>query len=103
MEQVDKTVRLYLGIFGGLLSLTIVTVWASTWQIATAGGVILAVSIATVKGTLVAGFFMHLFSDRFPLIARVLVFAAVFFVVMVAIVLIGFLDTFGARTAAIGG
>jgi cytochrome c oxidase subunit 4 len=102
MAHVEKTVRLYLSIFAGLLLLTIVTVWASSWETATATGVVVALAIAATKGTLVAGFFMHLFSDRFPLIARVLVFAAVFFVVLVGLVLLGFLDTFGARAGDLG-
>ena len=102
-HDVTKTVRLYMAVFGGLLVLTIVTVWAASWETATGLGVLLALLIAGTKGTLVAGFFMHLFSDRFPLIARVLVFSAVFFVVMVAMVVLGFVDNFGANRAPIGG
>ena len=43
MEHVQKAVRTYAVIFGGLLVLTIVTVWASTWQVATPAGIIVGV------------------------------------------------------------
>ena len=55
--------KLLLGVFGGLVVLTWVTV-AATWVDLGAGNLWLAMAIATLKATLVALFFMHLRWDR---------------------------------------
>ncbi len=53
-------VRGYIGIFGALLALTVVTVGVSYLQLPTAPTVALGLAIATAKATLVVLFFMHL-------------------------------------------
>lgn len=64
-HDVKKDVKKYLLIFGALLVGTVVTVWASTWHIESQALVILiALFIASVKAFLVAGYFMHLMSER---------------------------------------
>jgi cytochrome c oxidase subunit 4 len=55
--------RFYWGIFGALTSLTIVTVYASTFNFGSANTII-AIIIATMKASLVAAFFMHLRHDK---------------------------------------
>src|SRR3954466_1511000 len=86
-EHIKKTVRTYLIIGAALLVGTILTVWASyidfgsvVWNIT------VALIIATVKSSLVAGFFMHLISERKAIYAT-LATTAFFFVALMALTL----------------
>lgn len=64
-EYIKKTVRRYMLVFGALLVGTVVTVWANTWKIdSTAMVIAIALFIASVKAFLVAGYFMHLMSEK---------------------------------------
>ena len=54
---------LYNTIFGGLLVLTVITVWIAQFDFGSANTVI-AMLVATVKASLVALFFMHLLHDE---------------------------------------
>jgi len=56
-------VWLYHTIFGGLLCLTVVTVWIAQFDFGSMNTVI-AMLVATVKASLVALFFMHLLHDE---------------------------------------
>ncbi|MCU0656985.1 MAG: cytochrome C oxidase subunit IV family protein [Polyangiaceae bacterium] len=67
---------LYLGVFGGLLVMTVVTVGASYLDFGAANTAI-AVLIASVKAFLVAFFFMHLRHDK-PFHSLVLVSGLLF-------------------------
>lgn len=71
--------KLLLGVFGGLVVLTWVTV-AATWVDLGAGNLWLAMAIATLKASLVALFFMHLRWDR-PINA-IIFFTALLFVML---------------------
>jgi cytochrome c oxidase subunit 4 len=75
-------VRGYIGIFGALLALTVVTVGVSYLQLPTAPTVALGLAIATAKATLVVLFFMHLKGERpmvyWPLALTMFLFAALF-------------------------
>lgn len=64
-HDVSKEVRKYLMVFAALLIGTILTVWASYIDFGTArANIIVALIIASVKATLVGGFFMHLIDER---------------------------------------
>ena len=76
-HDVKAEVRRYLLVFAALVVGTIVTVLASFIDIGHGGNIILALAIALVKGFLVAGFFMHLVSER-TMIYTILI-ATVFF------------------------
>lgn len=54
---------LYHAIFGGLLCLTVITVWIAQFDFG-AANTIIAMLVATVKASLVALFFMHLLHDE---------------------------------------
>jgi cytochrome c oxidase subunit 4 len=75
-------VRGYIGIFGALLVLTLVTVGVSYLHLPTAPTVVLGLAIATAKATLVVLFFMHLKGERpmvyWPLALTMFLFAALF-------------------------
>lgn len=62
--DVDRHVRAALFVFGSLLVLTAFTVSAYFLHLPMRAAIALALLIATVKGTLVAAWFMHLVSER---------------------------------------
>jgi cytochrome c oxidase subunit IV len=62
--DLDRQVRIYIMVFVTLLALTIVTVAVSRLHLPVAGAVTVALIVASVKGGLVAGYFMHLVSER---------------------------------------
>lgn len=82
-EAVKKEVRVYLGVFGALLVGTVVTVAASYLNVSTALGIFIALVIATVKGSLVACFFMHLRSEKIMIFASLLLMLVFFVVLMI--------------------
>ena len=63
-HDVDKAVKTYWIIFAALLVLTGVTVWAADWPTGATLGIVVALAIASLKVSLVGGFFMHLFSEK---------------------------------------
>ena len=64
-HDVKKDVRKYLAVFGALLLGTVLTVGAYYLHINSVTLTItIALFIASVKGFLVAGYFMHLISER---------------------------------------
>lgn len=80
-EHVRKEIRRYMMVFGALAVLTIITVAIAQLHLPTHEAIILALIVATVKGSLVAAFFMHLLSER-KLIYAVLVITVFFFGMM---------------------
>lgn len=76
--DIDKHVRTYVLVFVALMALTLVTVAVSYLDLATGPTVAVALVIALVKGSLVAGYFMHLVSEK-KLIYAVLIFTVIFF------------------------
>jgi cytochrome c oxidase subunit 4 len=83
-EDVRKHVRIYITVFAALAALTVITVGVSYLRLPTLPAVVLALLIATVKGSLVACYFMHLISER-KMIYATLILTAVFFVVLMTI------------------
>ncbi|HXJ74600.1 MAG TPA: cytochrome C oxidase subunit IV family protein [Candidatus Dormibacteraeota bacterium] len=64
-EDVKKHVRVYIVIFVALLVGTFVTVWLNSIHFADFWvTVTIALLVATIKAFLVAGFFMHLISEK---------------------------------------
>jgi cytochrome c oxidase subunit 4 len=82
--DIDRHVRTYITVFVALMVLTIVTVAVSYLDLPVAAAVTVALVVATVKGSLVACYFMHLISEK-KLIYAVLVLTAVFFVALLAL------------------
>ena len=63
--EIEKHKKVYLLIFGALLVGTFVTVWLNSIHFENfAVTVAIALFVATVKALLVAGYFMHLISER---------------------------------------
>ncbi len=82
--EIDRHVRIYITVFVALMVLTIVTVAISRIHLAVPIAVAIALFVAIIKGSLVAGFFMHLVSEK-KLIYAVLVLTVVFFAVLLAL------------------
>ena len=82
--DIDKHVRVYILVFVALMVLTVVTVAVSYLHLPVAMAVAVALLVATVKGSLVACYFMHLISEK-KLIYAVLALTIVFFVVLMAL------------------
>jgi cytochrome c oxidase subunit 4 len=62
--DIDKHVRVYITVFVALMALTIVTVAVSYLHLSTPIAIGVALFIATIKGSLVACYFMHLISEK---------------------------------------
>jgi cytochrome c oxidase subunit 4 len=77
-EAIKKEIRKYLLVLGALGILTLITVGISSLTLPTGQAIALGLAVATIKGTLVAAFFMHLISER-KLIFAVLLFTVFFF------------------------
>ena len=82
--DIDKHVRVYIIVFVALMVLTVITVAVSYVHLPLAMAVTVALLVATVKGSLVACYFMHLISEK-KLIIAVLVLTAVFFLALLAL------------------
>ena len=83
-HDIDRQVKIYITVFVALMALTLVTVAISYLHLSTPMAIALALLVATVKGTLVACYFMHLISEK-KVIYAVLVLTAVFFVALLAL------------------
>ena len=79
--DIDRHVRIYISVFVTLMVLTIVTVAVSRYHLPVPLAVSVALLVATIKGSLVACYFMHLISEK-KLIYAVLGLTAAFFVVL---------------------
>ena len=78
-EHFKQHLRVYLTVFVALAVLTVVTVGISYLDLATGYAITIAMIVATVKASLVAGYFMHLVSEQ-RVIHWVLILSAAFLV-----------------------
>jgi cytochrome c oxidase subunit 4 len=90
-EDVSKHVRVYVSVFVALLALTIVTVTISYFNLSVVPAIVVALIIASIKGSLVASYFMHLISEK-KLIFMALVLTGVFFLALIFIPLLAMSD-----------
>ncbi len=89
--EVQKHVKIYISVFCALAMLTVLTVGISYLHLSTIPAIILALIIASTKGSLVACYFMHLISEK-KLILSVLILTAIFFVVLLLVPALADLD-----------
>ena len=82
--DIDRHVRIYITVFVALMVLTLITVAIARLHLPVHLAVTLALLVATIKGSLVACYFMHLISEK-KLIYAVLALTAVFFVALLAL------------------
>jgi cytochrome c oxidase subunit 4 len=91
--DIDKHVRIYITVFVALMVLTIVTVTVSRFHLPVPIAVTIALIVATIKGSLVACYFMHLISEK-KLIYAVLGLTAAFFVALMVLPVVTVHDGF---------
>src|ERR671912_487911 len=82
--EIDKHVRIYIIVFVALMVLTLVTVAVSYLHLPTPMAIALALFVASIKGSLVACYFMHLISEK-KLIYVVLVITVIKFIALLAL------------------
>ena len=95
-EAIQEHIRVYMMVFGALAVLTVITVLASFLKVSTSEAIFLALIIASVKASLVAGYFMHLISER-RVIIYMLIMTVFFFFVMIFLPLISYTDSAGVH------
>ena len=97
-EDIRHHVAVYKKVFLGLAFLTLVTVAASYMHLESiAATVAIALFIASIKGGLVACYFMHLIDER-SIIYWVLIVTVIFFVVLMFVPLLTTMDAVGTAT-----
>ena len=94
--DIDRHVRVYIIVFVALMALTLITVGISYLHLSTPVAIAFALFVATIKGSLVASYFMHLISEK-KLIYAVLVLTTIFFVVLLALPVVTHSDGFWIR------
>ena len=82
--DIDRHVKVYITVFVALMALTLITVAISYLDLSTPMAIALALFVATIKGSLVACYFMHLISEK-KLIYVVLIITVVKFVALLAL------------------
>ena len=93
-EDIKKHTKIYINVFLALMVLTIITVAVSYVHLAIPLAILVALVIATVKGSLVASFFMHLVGERRIIYASLLL-TVVFWVFLMFIPLLTQSDHIG--------
>jgi cytochrome c oxidase subunit IV len=94
--DIDRHVRVYITVFVALMVLTIVTVSIAEFHLPLPIAVTVALLVATIKGSLVACYFMHLISEK-KLIYAVLLLTAAFFAALLALPVLTVHDGFWIR------
>ena len=92
-EQVKKSVRVYIIVFVALMTLTLITVAVSSLHLNVGAAIAVALIIASIKASLVAGYFMHLISEK-RLIYAALALTALFFLALMFLPVSHYLDRF---------
>jgi cytochrome c oxidase subunit 4 len=92
LDEFKKHLKVYIGVFVALLVLTAVTVGASYIHFGSKqANIVVALIIAIIKASLVAGWFMHLKTEKRS-IYRVLYFTFFFFVALMFLTIWAFCD-----------
>tara|TARA_Y100001970_G_scaffold102016_1_gene128162 strand:+ start:861 stop:1166 length:306 start_codon:yes stop_codon:yes gene_type:complete len=93
-HSIEHHIQTYIRVFIALGVLTVITVLVSYLEVSFIEAFFLAITIATIKGSLVLGFFMHLISEKAAII-WILVATAVAFIILMFIPLISVTDSTG--------
>ena len=92
--DIRKHVKVYVMVFVALLALTIITVTISYLHLGIAAAIIVALLIATMKGSLVASYFMHLISEK-KVVYLALILTAVFLLALLVLPIGAYYDRIG--------
>jgi len=92
--EVRKSVRAYITVFVALMVFTVITVAAARFHFAVPIAITIALIIATLKGSMVAGVFMHLSHEK-QAIYGALLLTVLFFIVLLFVPVLTNLDHIG--------
>jgi cytochrome c oxidase subunit 4 len=93
-ESVRKSVRSYITVFVMLMVFTVITVAASRFHFGVPIAITVALVIATIKGSMVAGVFMHLSYER-KWIYGALILTAIGFLILMTVPSFTMMDHIG--------
>ena len=93
-EAIEHHIKIYINVFISLAVLTVVTVAVSYLEVSFIEAFFIAITVATIKGSLVLCYFMHLISERQANI-WLLVTTLVAFLILLFIPLISLTDQVG--------
>lgn len=96
-EEAKKHIDIYMKVAGALAVLTVVTVLASYIEVAVPLAIIIALIIATAKGSLVVSYFMHLVDEKSRALAISLVLTVIFWLVLMLVPILTVSDTYGVH------
>lgn len=83
-EAIRRQTKLYVMVFAALAVLTVITVAVSYLHLPLHLAILVALLIASIKGSMVAAYFMHLISEKKAIYA-ILALTVAFFVVLMLI------------------
>jgi cytochrome c oxidase subunit 4 len=92
--EVKKSVRSYMTVFVMLMVFTVLTVTASRFHLAVPVAISVALVIAAMKGSMVAGVFMHLSHEKRAIYGALLL-TLVLFIVLLFIPVLTMMDHIG--------
>ena len=90
-DDIQHHVKIYINVFIALAILTVVTVAVSFLDVSFIEAFFIAITVATIKGSLVLSFFMHLLEEK-PAVIWILATTMVAFLILMFIPLISLTD-----------
>ena len=90
-ESIEHHIQTYIRVFIALGILTVITVAVSYLNVSFIEAFFIAMTVATIKGSLVLGYFMHLITER-QMIIWILVATVTTFIILMFIPLISLTD-----------
>tara|TARA_B100002019_G_scaffold38713_1_gene32441 strand:+ start:957 stop:1280 length:324 start_codon:yes stop_codon:yes gene_type:complete len=90
-EDIQHHIKVYVNVFIALAILTVVTVAVSFLDVSFIEAFFIAITVATIKGSLVLSFFMHLLEEK-PAVIWILATTMVAFLILMFIPLISLTD-----------
>ena len=90
-EDIQHHIKVYMNVFIALAILTVVTVAVSFLDVSFIEAFFIAITVATIKGSLVLSYFMHLLEEK-PAVIWILVTTMVTFLILMFIPLISLTD-----------
>jgi len=90
-ESIEHHIQVYIKVFIALGILTLLTVAVSYLDVSFIEAFFIAITVATIKGSLVLGFFMHLITEK-QMIIWILIATLIAFIILMFIPLINVTD-----------
>ena len=90
-HPIEQHIKTYINVFIALGFLTVVTVAVSYLEVSFIEAFFIAMTVATIKGSLVLGYFMHLMTER-QMIIWILAATAISFLILMFLPLISVTD-----------